>query len=163
MTKKFTTKSTLGTKRLGKETAEKICPQKKAIILGLRGELGAGKTTFAQGFANGLGVKDKILSPTFIILKKFKIPKKLPARNPPWAGSNAGRQASEDGFRNFFHIDCYRINSGKELLELGFKEIISDPKNIVLIEWPERVESILPKHTMFLNFRFVNMNTREII
>ena len=144
MIKKFTTKSALGTKKLGRETAKKICPQKKAVILGLRGQLGAGKTTFVQGFANGLGVKDKILSPTFVILKKFKIPK------------------SEIRFQSFFHIDCYRLNSGKELLELGFKKIISDPKNIVLIEWPERVESILPKDTMFLNFRFVNMNTREI-
>jgi len=145
MTKKFTTRSVLGTKKLGKETARTICPQKGAIILGLRGELGTGKTTFVQGFAKGLGVKDKILSPTFVILKKFKIPK------------------SEISFRNFFHIDCYRINSGKELLELGFKEIISEPKNIVLLEWPEKVKSILPEDTMFLNFKFVNMNTREII
>jgi len=148
MTKKFTTQSALGTKKLSSEMAVKIYPQEKAIIFGLRGELGAGKTTFVQGFADGLRIKDKILSPTFVILKKFRIPKESPV--------------SKNGFRNFFHIDCYRLNSGKELLELGFQEIVSNPKNIILIEWPERVESILPKDTMFLNFRFVNMNTREI-
>jgi len=148
MMKKFTTQSALGTKKLSSEMAVKIYPQEKAIIFGLRGELGAGKTTFVQGFADGLRIKDKILSPTFVILKKFRIPKESPV--------------SKNGFRNFFHIDCYRLNSGKELLELGFQEIVSNPKNIILIEWPERVESILPKDTMFLNFRFVNMNTREI-
>jgi len=145
MTKKFTTKSALGTKKLGREIAKKICSQKGAIVLGLIGELGAGKTTFVQGFAKGLGIENKILSPTFVILKKFEISK------------------SEIKFRNFFHIDCYRLNKGKELLDLGFKEIILSPENIILIEWPKKVKSILPKDAMFLNFKFVNMNTREII
>lgn len=155
MMKKFITKSAFGTKKLGREAAQDFCPRKSAIILGLKGDLGAGKTTFAQGFAKGLGIKDKILSPTFVILKKFKISKKFPACNPPRAGSMAGWQ-------NFFHIDCYRIENPKEILDLGFKEIISDPENIILIEWPEKVKSILPKSAMFLNFKFVNMNTREI-
>jgi len=48
-------------------------------------------------------------------------------------------------------------------LNLGFEEIISNPENIVLIEWPENVKSVLPEDAMFLNFKFVNMNTREII
>ncbi|MBU3918296.1 tRNA (adenosine(37)-N6)-threonylcarbamoyltransferase complex ATPase subunit type 1 TsaE [Patescibacteria group bacterium] len=144
MTKKFITKSALGTKNLGKKIAQDFCIQKGAIILGLKGDLGAGKTTFVQGVAHGLEISDKILSPTFVILKKFKIFK------------------SENKFQNFFHIDCYRIENPKEILDLGFKEIILDPKNIVIIEWPEKIKTILPEHTMFLNFKFVNINTREI-
>ena len=143
---KSQTKSALGTKKFGREVAEKICPQRKAMILGLRGELGSGKTTFVQGFAKGLGVKDKILSPTFVILKKFEIPK----------------NKKHIAFRNFYHIDCYRLNKGKDLLDLDFAEIADNPENIVLIEWPERVKSALPRGTMFLSFKFVNMNTREI-
>jgi len=140
-------KSTSETKKFGREIAEKVYPQRKAVILGLRGELGSGKTTFVQGFAKGLGVKDKILSPTFVILKKFRIPK----------------NKKQAGFRNFYHIDCYRLNKGKDLLDLGFKEIADKPENIILIEWPERVKSALPQRVMFLSFKFVNMNTREIL
>ncbi len=143
--KKYITKSALGTKKLGKKVAQDFRIGESAIILGLRGELGAGKTTFVQGFAKGLGIENKILSPTFVILKKFKISK------------------SEIKFQTFFHIDCYRLNNGEELLNLGFEEIISNPENIVLIEWPENVKSVLPEDAMFLNFKFVNMNTREII
>jgi len=144
MTKKFITKSAFDTKTLGKKIAQAFCIEKGAIILGLKGDLGAGKTTFVQGIADGLEISDKILSPTFVILKKFKISK------------------LEIKFQNFFHIDCYRIENPKEIIDLGFKEIILDPKNIVIIEWPEKIKTILPKHAMFLNFKFVNMNTREI-
>ncbi|GAH10373.1 unnamed protein product [marine sediment metagenome] len=69
-----------------------------------------------QGFSKGLGIKEKILSPTFVIMKKFQVPGKKIVH---W----------------FYHIDCYRIRKPKELSDLGFKEIISNPKNIVAIEW----------------------------
>ncbi|GAI22799.1 unnamed protein product, partial [marine sediment metagenome] len=105
------------------------------------GDLGGGKTTFLQGFAKGLGIKEKILSPTFIILRKFLIPKSQ--------------------FLNFFHIDCYRISRPKEILDLGFKEIISNSKNIVTIEWAERIQKILPKETIILKFEFINQKTRR--
>jgi len=108
------------TKKLGEILAKEILKekkQKKAFVLGLKGGLGGGKTTFLQGFARGLGIKEKITSPTFIIMKKFS---------------------------NFYHFDCYRIRKPKELLDLGFKEIISNPRNIVAIE-------------------FINKRTREIV
>jgi len=125
------TKSSSQTKKLGEKTAL----NRKASVFALIGDLGSGKTTFAQGFAKGLGIKDKILSPTFVIMKKYD---------------------------HFYHIDCYRIENKKELLDLGFKEIISNPKNVVIIEWAEKIKSILPKDTVFIEFKFVNMNTREI-
>jgi len=148
MEKIFRTKSFLETKALGRKMAKEFLmscknPKNRAVIIGLKGDLGGGKTTFVQGFAKGLGVKEKILSPTFVILKKFKI--------------------QNSKFKILFHIDCYRIHNSQELLDLGFKEIISDPKNIVVIEWIDRIRKIIPKDIIFLKFNFVNINTRKII
>jgi len=132
------------TKKIGQILAKEILKTKlkRAFVLGLVGDLGGGKTTFLQGFAKGLGIKEKILSPTFVILKKFKV-KSL-------------------GFKVFYHIDCYRIEKPKEILDLGFKEIVSDPKNIVAIEWADRIKKILPKKILILKFDFINRNQREI-
>jgi len=120
MEKEYITSSSAQTKKLGEKFAKEVFKKKNknsAFVIGLEGELGGGKTTFLQGFAKGLGIKEKILSPTFVILKKFQIPD------------------SRFQIQNFCHIDCYRIQKPKELLDLGFKEIISNPQNIVVIEW----------------------------
>jgi len=133
------------TKKLGEILAKEILRtkiKKTAFIIGLEGDLGGGKTTFLQGFAKGLGIKEKILSPTFVILKRFKV---------------------QDGrFKDFYHIDCYRIKKSKEILDLGFKEIISNPKNIVALEWADRIRKILPKNSIILKFEFIGQNKRKI-
>ena len=133
------------TKKLGEILAKEILKtksKKTAFIIGLEGDLGGGKTTFLQGFAKGFGIKEKILSPTFVIIKRFKI--------------------KDLRFKKFFHIDCYRIEKSKELLALGFKEIISNPKNIVAIEWADRIREILPKNSIILKFEFIGQNKRKI-
>jgi len=143
MQKKYITNSSGQTKKLGEKLAKEISKfqsKKSAFVIGLEGELGSGKTTFLQGFAKGLGIKEKILSPTFVLMKKFQIPK----------------------FRNFYHIDCYRIQKPKELLDLGFEEIISNPENIVVIEWADRMRKIIPKNTIWLKFEFVDEKKRKI-
>lgn len=137
--------SPLKTKKIGEILGKEVLKTKKrkrALILGLIGDLGGGKTTFLQGFARGLGIKQKILSPTFIILKKFKV-KSLK-------------------FKVFYHIDCYRLQKPKEILDLGFKEIISNPQNIVAIEWADKIKKILPKDTLLINFDFIDQNKRKI-
>ena len=134
------------TKNLGKKLAQDILKfplKKKAIVVALKGELGSGKTTFLQGFAKGLGIKNKVLSPTFVILKKFQI--------------------STSKFQHFYHIDCYRIKKPEEILTLGFKKIISDPKNIIAIEWAEKVNKILPPESIVLDFKFKGEKEREVI
>jgi tRNA threonylcarbamoyladenosine biosynthesis protein TsaE len=135
------------TKHLGEFLARKIAGKKrrKALIFGLKGDLGGGKTTFLQGFAKGLGIKQKVLSPTFLIMKRFEL------KNP-----------RIKQFSNFYHFDCYRIIKSKEILSLGFKTIISDPKNIIAIEWADRIKKILPKNTIWINFEFVDKNKRKI-
>ncbi len=143
MKREYITNSILETQKLAKQLAKEILKNQKgqkAQVLGLEGDLGGGKTTFLQGFAKGLGIKKKILSPTFVILKKFKVKHKI-----------------------FYHIDCYRIKKPKEILDLGFKQIISDPKNIVAVEWSNRIKRIMPKNTILINFEFINKNKRKII
>ncbi len=143
------------TKKIGKILAKNILkarPQ-KAVVIALEGELGGGKTTFLQGFAKGLGIKEKILSPTFVIMKKFGI------RNPK------SQTISKSQFlksKTFYHIDCYRVQRSKEILDLGFREIISDPKNIIAVEWADRIKKLLPGNAIFLKFKFVNKFKREV-
>jgi tRNA threonylcarbamoyl adenosine modification protein YjeE len=118
--------------------------KKAAFVIALQGELGGGKTTFLQGLAKSLGIKEKILSPTFVIIKRFKIRKK------------------SCDFENFYHIDCYRIQKPKEILDLGVKEVILNPKNIVAIEWADRIKKILPQNTIVFKFKFIGKLKREI-
>jgi tRNA threonylcarbamoyladenosine biosynthesis protein TsaE len=124
------------TKNIAKALAETFLEarsRKGATVLALAGELGSGKTTFTQGFAKGLGVKEKILSPTFILVREFKV------KHP--------------FFRTLYHIDCYRLdNPARELLHLGFKKIIADSHVIVVIEWADRIKKILPKAALWLTF-----------
>jgi len=148
----FLTNSPNQTKKLAENLAKKFLKRKikkKAFILGLSGDLGGGKTTFLQGFAKGLGIKEKILSPTFLIMRKFKI--------------RVDSSSNWRGFVYFYHIDCYRIRKPKEILDLGFEKIILNPQNLVAIEWPERIKKIIPKNTIWIKFEFRDKNKRKIV
>jgi len=158
MKKTFLTKNSTQTKKLGESFAKSILkrsPTKRAIVFGLIGDLGGGKTTFLQGFAKGLGVKEKILSPTFVIMRKFRIQPVIRPGAPLDDGTKTKR-------KYFFHIDCYRVEKSKELFVLGFKEIIFNPKNIVAIEWADRISKILPKNSIILKFEFIAQNKRKV-
>lgn len=133
------TQNSRETKKAGGILAEKILKNKKKVILGLEGDLGSGKTTFIQGLARGLKIKEKIASPTFVIFKKYSVQK-----------------------RNFYHIDCYRINSSDDLIDLGFEEILKSDKNIIVIEWAERIKDILPKNILWIKFEYLNQNKRKL-
>ena len=157
MKKEYISSSAVQTKKLGRALAGKILKTKlgkKAFIIDLEGELGSGKTAFLQGFAKGLGVKENITSPTFVILKRFRI-------NSP-GSSLCVRKNSSSKFKNFYHIDCYRIKGVKEIINLGLKEIIAEPKNIVAIEWAERVGRIMPKNSVRIKFNFIDEKRRII-
>lgn len=112
---------------------------KKTLVIALEGELGAGKTTFAKGLAKALGIKTKIKSPTFNLIKYYS------------ASSNI-----------LYHIDCYRLRDHRDLLLLGIREIISKPENIVLIEWSDRVREILPKKHIKIHIDHISKNERKI-
>ena len=113
-----------------KEIAEKLfsglkIKKSKATVVGMYGDLGTGKTTFIQHFAKEAGVKKKVHSPTFSIMQRYLLKHK--------------------DLKNLFHIDAYRLKNEKELLSLGWDKILDDPENLVFIEWPEKVKSIMPK------------------
>jgi len=103
---------------------------KNATVVGLSGDLGAGKTAFTKATGKHLGIKNKIDSPTFMIMKKYPIKLK--------------------NFKFFFHLDAYRLKNEKELLHLGWEEIISDRENLVFIEWPENVSKAIPSSAKFV-------------
>lgn len=130
------TTSAQQTKQQGRLLGQKIVESGAPRVIALRGDLGGGKTTFTQGLAKGLGVKERVLSPTFAIMKKYR------------------------GKRNLIHIDCYRVNS-EEMLNLGWQEIVSS-SDIVVIEWAEKIKDILPKNTHWINFLFVKEKERDI-
>lgn len=143
----------------------KVRGKNQATIIGLYGDLGAGKTTFTQGFAKGLGIKQKIISPTFVILKRFKITKNFQflisnfQTNPK---SQITNSKQKNQFSNFIHIDAYRLESPEEILSLNWKELISNPQNIILIEWADKIKKFLQKNHIKINFKFINENKRKI-
>jgi tRNA threonylcarbamoyladenosine biosynthesis protein TsaE len=115
---------------------------KQSLVFSVSGELGSGKTTFVKGFAKGLGLKEKITSPTFVIIKHYIL--------------KTGR------FRRFIHIDAYRFTEPDEILALGWEKLVSNPKNIVMIEWAENIEKFLPKGRIDIKIDFVSKNKRKI-
>ena len=117
-----------------------------ALVLALQGELGAGKTIFTQAFALAFKIKEKILSPTFVIMKKIKI--------SPTASKS---------YSNLYHFDCYRIKKDKEISELGFEEIMGNKKNIILIEWAEKIKKLLPQNHLLIKFEHLGEDKRKII
>ncbi len=115
--------------KIARET-QKAAPGRHARVIALVGNLGAGKTTFTQGFLKKLGVKRRVISPTFLIVRPYKLP--------------------ATSYKLAFHIDCYRLHKPEELLTLGLRDIIKEPGHILLIEWPELVKKYLPKDTQWI-------------
>ncbi len=111
-------------------------------IVCLYGDLGAGKTTITKGVARGLGVKDRIISPTFSLVRQHEIDNKL--------------------IKTFYHLDLYRLENEDEIKSIGIEEILSDPQGVVLIEWAEKMNNLLPKKRREIRIENIDENRREI-
>ena len=146
---KILSKNLKETDKVAQDFLNKLSPKDdSATIVGLFGDLGSGKTTFTQALAKHLNVSEVVTSPTFVIEKIYLLNRS---------------ESFPPVFERLIHIDAYRLDSGKELLSLQFAEIQKDPKNLILIEWPERVVDILPADLIKINFKFVSENEREIL
>ena len=121
-----------------------------ASVIALEGELGAGKTTFVKGFAGELGVKAKVKSPTFTLMKEYKIP------------FDNSQEFKESNQKYLTHLDCYRVKDYRDLATLDLKSLFKSPDHIVLIEWPERVRKILPKKLIRVYIDHISKNERKI-
>ncbi len=114
----FETNSAEETFAIGKKMAESA---KAGELYCLTGDLGTGKTVFAQGFGAGLAIEEPISSPTFTVLKEY-----------------------EEGRLPLYHFDVYRIGSPEEMEEIGLFDKL-DGDGVCLIEWPELIEELLPR------------------
>ena len=108
-------------------------------VICLQGELGAGKTTLVQGLAQGWGSLDPVTSPTFIIVNIYR--------------------RSEEG--QLFHMDAYRLDSAPEAAELDLDEMLA--QGSLLVEWPERIQEILPGDCMWISFEYVAEENRQML
>ncbi len=130
--------------KIAKELLDSIKkePKDEAIILALSGDLGAGKTTITKEIARSLGIKNEIISPTFVIMKNY--------------------QTKDNKFKNLIHIDAYRLDEHKDVLVLGWDKIIKDKNNLIVVEWPEKIESYLPKDVYSVKLEHKDETTRKI-
>ncbi len=138
---RYLTISEKQTFNLAKQIAKEFKSKK---IIGLIGELGTGKTIFVKGLAAGLGIKKNITSPTFVLMRVYKI---------------ANRKSQ---IANFVHIDAYRIKSAKDLLAIGVEEYFKRPDTITVIEWADKIKEILPKETRYVKIKYQGGNKRII-
>lgn len=126
---------------LGRKLAIKLKP---STVICLYGDLGAGKTVFSKGIAVGLGINErKIKSPTFTLMQKY-----------PLEGLNK--------VKTLYHFDFYRISEPDDLIESELEEIFQQKDAITVIEWPERVENLLPKKRINVNLQYIGTDQRSL-
>ncbi len=118
--------SPLATKTWAKELAHKVAP---GTVIALIGDLGTGKTTFVQGFAQGLGIHEHVGSPTFKLVSEY-------------TGSSL----------ILYHVDCYRLNTTQDFVNIGGIELLSPGEAITVVEWADRIRDLLPPGTLQLQF-----------
>ncbi len=125
------------THEIASELAQKVLKEEKPVIILLRGEIGAGKTTFARGFLRRFGIR-RVRSPTFNIIHQYRV---------------------ED--LNLYHIDLYRL-SPQEVERLEVWDIVSEGNSIVLVEWYEHAPGDLFDRYWLVEIEMVDENTRKI-
>lgn len=136
------TRNSEGTIKLGEKIAKELLKARdsEAKVVVLYGDLGSGKTTFVKGLARGLGIKRRVISPTFIIAREYQL------RSP----------------KSFYHVDLYRISGKKDIEQLGLEELMSKASNIIAIEWGEKMGSLLPARRWDIKFEYVSKSQRKI-
>jgi len=136
----FISHSQLETIELGKRLGAKL---KGGEVIGLIGDLGSGKTALAKGIALGLGVKTIVNSPTFVLMKVYRVKK--------------------NKIKHLVHIDAYRIKSANDIVAIGAGDYLKANDAVVIVEWAEVIKKILPKNTIFIKLVAQEENRKIII
>ena len=123
-----------GTVRLGEDLSKYL---ERGDVLALIGELASGKTTFIQGMMRGLNYTKSVTSPTFTLVNEY------------------------DAIFPVIHIDCYREDNLNRWIKIGFHDYINS-ENIVIIEWADKISSLLPDDHIQIKFTHKGKNNREI-
>jgi tRNA threonylcarbamoyladenosine biosynthesis protein TsaE len=144
------------TKKLGYDIARALtlargsaAKKNAATVFALQGELGAGKTTFVQGFLKGLGSKKRATSPTFVLMRRHTL--------------RARRAGGQKKFKNVFHVDAYRLKKPEHMAALELDVILNEPGNIILIEWPEQAKKFLPKNMTWIKFKYGKKENERMV
>jgi len=155
---KFISRSENQTCNFAKKFARKL---KGREVLCLVGDLGAGKTAFTKGLAAGLGVKNIITSPTFVLMKVYNAitDNRLPITENQRNKSVSGKRLAVN---KLVHIDAYRLGDGKQLADIGAADYFNQPGCVTVIEWADRVKDIWPKKCVKIKFKILEGNKREI-
>jgi tRNA threonylcarbamoyladenosine biosynthesis protein TsaE len=161
MQKEYLTKNAAETKGVAREFTRTL---RGGEVVLLDGDLGSGKTTFVQGILEALGAEKPYTSPTFVIAKSYE----LASRDQKTEHGESEQEKSSpithsplSVIRTVHHIDTYRVES-KDILDLGWEEILRDDRAVTLLEWPERVRDILPPHAKTIHFEHRGGTNRKI-
>jgi tRNA threonylcarbamoyladenosine biosynthesis protein TsaE len=136
----FSSKSEKETFGFGKKFSKSL---KGGEVIGLVGDLGAGKTVFVRGLASGLGISRKVTSPTFVFMKNYPVDKQA--------------------IKELIHIDAYRVKRAADIDGIGVKEYFNRPDTITVIEWSDKIKKILPKKIIQVNITNIGENKRKLI
>ncbi len=123
------------TQKLGEELGRRLPP---GSVVALTGQLGSGKTTLVQGIGKGLGIRPLIKSPSFVIIHEYS------------------------GSVPLYHFDLYRIAHQEEIVFLGYEDYFYQKKGIVVIEWAEKIEDLLPAEYLKIELEIVDLSKRKI-
>ena len=130
----FISKDHNETMKIGYDLSTKL---KTPYVLGLVGDLAAGKTTFVKGFLKGLGYDYTVSSPTFTLINNY------------------------DAKCNVMHVDFYRETNIKRWIDLGFQELVCN-HSVVIVEWADLLPDLLPEDTIYIHFKHLEEDKREI-
>ena len=140
----FVSHSLKDTTRIAKEVARELTRSTKhPLVVALKGDLGASKTTFTKAFLRGLGVRATVISPTFVLMKEYTLTKR--------------------NYKRAYHIDVYRLRRPVEIFPLFLTDLLKERSSIIIIEWADKIKKRLPAHAIWITFKHGKKENERII
>ena len=112
-------------------------------LITLSGNLGAGKTVFVKALAAGLGISETITSPTFVLMKSYKVEYKK--------------------IKQLIHVDCYRLDGIEDVSDIGLQDFLNDPQTLVVIEWADKLDNLPKKNRIDVKIESLGQDERKVV